>query len=515
MPQRPLKSSEARAGQLQNESDRSAVAMKTTQMALIFAGGQAPDGPIIFANDAALSLTGLTRGEIVGEQIDVILRDTLDPRLLSSIRRAMAAGRECTWELTCRRADGSEFLAVAFLAPVHNQDGILRQNCLALVDLGGHIDRLLIQRNELRAVYENAPGFIATSQGPEHRFSFANASYKRFVGREQLEGLTVAEALPELVDQGIIDLLDEVYRTGEPFLGISMPMRLFDPTLGSERTRYTDFVYQPVKDVNGIVTGLFCEGYDVTLQREASDALAVLQSELIQVTRVNTMGTMAATLAHELNQPLSAISNYAAGLRQSVAAASDSALFEHALQGIEEASQRGAETIRILRDMTRRRAPVRAAFDLKSAVAECVSLVQISIPPDIQLINHVPTSITMTADRIQLQQVVINLLRNACEAVSVSDRREVIIDAHEDCEMLAVSVTDTGPGVSIEAAEGMFSWFDSLKEGGMGLGLAICRSIIEAHRGRIWLESSSSDGARFCFCVPRDVPSQPTDTAEI
>lgn len=513
MPQRPLKSSEARAGQLQNEPDRSALAAKTTQMALIFTDGQAPDGPIIFASDAALTLTGFTRGEIVGEHIDVVLRDTVDPGLLSSMRGAMAAGRDGTWELTCRRADGSEFLAVAFLNPVHDQDGILRENCLALVDLGCHIDRLLLQRNKLRAVYENAPGFIATSQGPEHRFSFANASYKRFVGRKQLEGLTVAEALPELVDQGIIDLLDEVYHTGEPYLGTSMPMQLFDPTMGSIRTRYADFVYQPVKDVNGIVTGLFCEGYDVTLQREASDAFAVLQSELIQVTRVNTMGTMAATLAHELNQPLSAISNYAAGLRQSGIAASDPVLFEQAIQGIEEAAQRGAETIRILRDMTRRRAPVRAVFDLKSAVAECVSLVQISILPETQIINHVPGNITMTADRIQLQQVVINLLRNACEAVSASDCREVIIDAREDCEMLVVSVTDTGPGVSIEAAGSLFSWFDSLKDGGMGLGLAICRSIIEAHRGRIWLENSSSDGARFCFCIPRDVPSQPTDTA--
>ncbi|MBA4759046.1 PAS domain-containing protein [Sphingosinicella sp.] len=451
MPQRPLKSSEARAGQLQNEPDRFAVAAKTTQMALFFTDGPAPDGPIIFTNDAALTLTGFTRGAIVGEQIDVALRDTVDPGSLSSIRRAMVGGGEGAWELTCRRADGSEFLAVAFLTPVHDQDGTLRKNCLALVDLGGHIDRLLLQRNELRAVYENAPGFIATSHGPEHRFSFANASYKQFVGREKLEGLTVAEALPELVDQGIIDLLDEVYHTGEPFLGISMPMQLFDPTVGSIRTRYTDFVYQPVKDVNGIVTGLFCEGYDVTLQREASDALAVLQSELVQITRVNTMGTMAATLAHELNQPLSAISNYAAGLRQSGTAALDPALFEQAIQGIEEASQRGAETIRILRDMTRRRAPVRAVFDLKSAVAECVSLVQISTLPETRIINHVPGNIAVTADRIQLQQVVINLLRNACEAVSASDRREVIIDAREDCEMLVVSVTDTGPGVSIEA----------------------------------------------------------------
>lgn len=367
--------------------------------------------------------------------------------------------------------------------------------------------RLMAEReqlqNEFLSLYELAPGFIATSQGPEHRITFANASYRAFVGRERLVGMTVKEAMPEIIEQGFIVLLDQVYRTGEPFFGKNMPIGFVSKVTGNIEIRYCDFVYEAVRDSKNAITGLFCEGYDVTAQREAADKLSALQADLIHVSRVNAMGTMAATLAHELNQPLSAITNYTAGLLRTIdpkVQQTDRLL--QALQGINEASQRAAEIIRNLRELTRRREPARAAFDLKPAVSECARLVKATIPPTVQLVEDIPEVLAMAADRVQIQQVVINLLRNACDAVLASERQVVTINARRQDGNLLVSVIDTGPGVPVEVAERIFSWSDSSKESGMGLGLSICRTIVEAHRGKIWLENSGSHGSEFCFSVP-------------
>ncbi len=479
-------------------------AAERTRMAMIFTDAQEGDNAIVFANDAFLALTSFARADLLGAPIDLLLAGVTDATSVTSVRAVMAEGGSGSWEMACRRADKSEFIAAVFLSPVLDSAGAVQQNFLSFVELGGHIDRLIEQRNELHALYDLAPGFIATTEGPDHRFTFANASYKRFVGRHALVGSTVAEAMPEVVDQGFTALLDQVYRTGEPFVGTSMPIAMVNTATNAVETRYGHFVYQPVRGADGAITGLFCEGYDVTAQRETADTLSALQSDLIHVSRVNAMGTMATTLAHELNQPLSAISNYTAGILRLVDPAShDAARLISALKGIDEASQRAAEIIRNLRELTRRREPARESFELNPAVGECVRLVRATASPSISIADEVPDGVTMAADRVQIQQVVINLLRNACDAVMGSSRQHVSVRAQDVGDMLVVSVLDTGPGVSAEAAENIFAWSDSSKEGGMGFGLSICRTIIEAHRGRIWLEDSGPSGSEFSFSVPR------------
>ncbi|QZH75491.1 MAG: PAS domain-containing sensor histidine kinase [Erythrobacter sp.] len=355
-------------------------------------------------------------------------------------------------------------------------------------------------RQPLEALYENAPGFIATSSGPDHVFTFANASYRRFVGRDQLLGRSVAEAMPELVEQGVISIIDEVYRTGEPFVGNSMPLMVLNAESGAVEPRYIDVVYQPIRSSTGEVCGLFCEGYDVTDKHEAQETIAALQAQMIHVSRVNAMGTMAATLAHELNQPLCAIGNYISGTKLNDNTEYPVSRYIEALEGIDAASRRAAGIIAHLRELTKRREPDNGVFDLKRSMDECIRLVRASTSRDIRFLDQISAGLTTKADQVQIQQVIINLLMNACEAM----QGEGIVTARawEESGLLIVSIADTGPGVEAEAAEMLFTWSASTKEEGMGLGLAICRTILDLHRGKIWLEHSSSSGAEFRFSLP-------------
>jgi two-component system sensor kinase FixL len=472
-------------------------------MPMIFTDGQDPSHPVVFANEAFLRLTGFGRAAIICEPLSTLLGSLADAGSISSIQRAMAKGGSGTWEMQCLRADKTEFLAAVFLSPVLDEHDVIRQHFFSFVETGAHAERLVNQRNEMQALYELAPGFIATTTGPENRFSFANASFKRFVGKEQIEGLPVADALPEIIGQGFIGVLDDVYRTGEPFIGRSVPIGIVNSGSGKIEFRYGDFVCQAVRDANNKIIGLFCEGYDVTARREVTKKLSLLQAKMIHVSRVNAMGAMAAALAHELNQPLTAISNYAVGMTRIVdLLPEESRSLKQGLQGIEEASQRAAAIIRNLREQTRRREPERSQFDLKPAVAECVRLVRATVPPNVQITENIPKNLAMIADRVQIQQVIINLVINACDSVLNSERRQVSIVATKHDSGVLVRVIDSGVGVSVKAAERIFSWSGSTKETGMGLGLSICRTIIEAHRGRIWLENSGQQGSEFCFKIP-------------
>ena len=474
-------------------------AAESSRLPMIFTDAQGADHPLIFANDSFLALTGFERDAIVGGPLAFLLGAVSDSDALASVQDSLVTGVDGAWELHCRRADGTEFLAEVHLSPVRDANGVIRQNFLSFVNL----DRHAAQRNEMHALYEQAPGFIAVSEGPEHVFTFANAAYRRLVGRTHLVGLSVAKALPETVEQGIISKLDQVFRTGEPLVETNVPIS-FNPSDGSPTVvRYVNFVYQPVRNAGKVITGLFCEGYDVSAERKAAKELSLLQAELIHLSRANAMGAMATTIAHELNQPLVAISSYVAGCVRLIEPVTPNAdKLRDALQATEEASQRAGEIIRQVRELTRRGAPATTCFDAKAAIEECVRLVRAGGCEGVELHNHTADGIMMVADRIQIQQVIINLLRNACDAVVATSERRVTIVAELKNRAVVVSVRDTGAGVPLEAARGIFSWTDTTKEGGMGLGLSISRTIIEGHRGRIWLDRSDATGSTFCFSVP-------------
>jgi len=479
------------------------VAVEATRMPMLFTDPLADASPIIFANDSFLALTGYTKDQIVGKPLSVLFAELSPLSSAELIRQALASDVAGNWVTRCRRMDGTEFQADVASRPVHDLAGNLCQNFLSVVPIGVGYDRREQPQNEAYELYESAPGFIATTAGPHHRFTFANASYKSFVGRSELEGRTVADALPEVVTQGFVAILDAVLNSGVPYRGTDVPFDFQEP--GSHRTtrRYADFVYQPVRGENGQITGLFCEGYDVTARKEVDDSLALVQAELIHLSRVNAMGTMAVTLAHELNQPLGAIANYAAGAARLLNGAEPSGVsIAHALSEIADAARRASDIISTLRGLTKPCANERTPFNLKSAIHECVQIVRAARSPSIALIDQTPDNLVMSADRVQIQQVVINLLQNACDAVSQTQEQKVTVTARIVDDHIMVCIADTGAGISLDAARDVFAWTHSTKEEGMGLGLSICRTIVESHRGRIWIEQSAQAGSELCFSIP-------------
>jgi signal transduction histidine kinase len=356
------------------------------------------------------------------------------------------------------------------------------------------------ERDALLQAFEQAPGFIAITEGPEHRFSFANAAYRRLVGERELIGKTIAEALPEVVGQGSVELLDAVFATGGAFTGSALPLRL-SAADGGEITRFVDIVYAPRLDAEGEVVGLFCEGQDVTERVQSLDQVRKLQTELIHASRGNAMDIMASTLAHELNQPLTAIANYAAAAKRFLAMAAPSDV-DVCLEALVANALRAGDIIRGARNMIEKRTGAWEPFSLNRALQQsCHLLGSQAGEVTLELEPH----LIVAGDELQIQQVVLNLVRNALESVASVAHPSVKVTASAKAESIVTTVSDNGPGITIEPIEAVFDTFASGKAGGMGLGLAISRTIIESYGGKIWAENGAGGGASVHFELPRVV----------
>jgi two-component system sensor kinase FixL len=218
------------------------------------------------------------------------------------------------------------------------------------------------------------------------------------------------------------------------------------------------------------------------------------------------MGEMASALAHELNQPLSAIANYMKGSRRMLEAGTDdrSALLRDAMDKAAEQALRAGQIIRRLRDFVARGESERRVESVKKLVEEASALALVGAK-DLGVrvrFQFDPTIDLVLADKVQIQQVLLNLLRNAVEAMESSHRRELAISTAADKDgMLAISVADTGSGISPDIASHLFQPFITNKRHGMGVGLSISRTIVEAHGGHIGANPNPAGGTTFRFTL--------------
>ena len=257
---------------------------------------------------------------------------------------------------------------------------------------------------------------------------------------------------------------------------------------------------------------------DLTERRRAEDEIKRIQAELIHVSRLSAMGAMGSTLAHELNQPLTAVTNYVRGSRRLLEGV-EGAKIDQAREGLEAAEAgalRAGQIVRRLRELVARGNVKVKAEDLPRLIEEAteLALVDAHLHGISHRIELDPAARWIEADGIQVQQVLINLVRNAFEAMAEQPRRQIQIETRAvSGGMVEISVEDTGVGLSPEVHEALFSPFQSGKADGMGIGLSISRTIVEAHGGNIWAENREGGGAAFRFTLRR--AEEPTGEVDV
>jgi two-component system sensor kinase FixL len=353
----------------------------------------------------------------------------------------------------------------------------------------------------LRSILDTIPDAMIVIDEKGLMRSFSPAA-ERLFGWSAAEALgrNVSMLMPAPHREAHDGYLERYYRTGERrIIGIGRVV------VGEREDGSTFPMELAVGEMRG-KDGRYFTGFirDLTERQEAERRLQEMQSELVHVSRLTALGEMASALAHELNQPLSAIANYVTGSRQLLAReGSDREKVRDALERASEQALRAGQIIRRLREFVARGETERQIEPLAKLLEEASALALVGAREHGVLVRFDldPRAELVIADKVQIQQVVLNLIRNAVDAMEEAPRRELRICSRAKGDMVEVQVADTGPGISEEVAQQLFHPFVTTKAAGMGIGLSISRTIVESHGGRIWAERNADGGATFHFTM--------------
>lgn len=365
-------------------------------------------------------------------------------------------------------------------------------------------ESIFAQEAHLRSILETAPDAIVVIDEAGRMLSFS-ASAERMFGYAENEvlGENVSMLMPSPDRERHDGYLERYMRTGERrIIGIGRVLT----------ARHRDGTTFPIELSVGearisndrVFTGFI---RDLTERQQAELRVHDLQSVLAHVQRVSEMGTLATSLAHELNQPLTAIANYVETARDMLHQAPDEetlGVLREALDECATQSVRAGQIVRRLRDFISRGETERRVESLHRLVSEASALALVGagehgLEVDVRLD---PTADRVLVDRIQIQQVLLNLMRNAIEAMIASPIRRLLVHSEGEPEgFVRITVADSGPGLADELEGHLFEPFRSTKEAGMGLGLSISATIVSAHGGRIWTEPSMLGGTAFHFTI--------------
>jgi PAS domain S-box-containing protein len=477
--------------------------------------GGAPSLPKAYVDaidGAVIGPTAGSCGTAAYRAQQVIVSDiATDPLWVEYRELALAHSLRACWSTPIFSADGN---VIATFAMYHGEPRSPSQRDQDIVEQITHLagvaiqlkldeDKLRDSEDRWRAVFENNPSmlFVVDEAGA---IVSANAS-----GAEQL-GYTV----DELIGRSMLDLFCEADR-----LVVQMQVAAcFDPRgpAGSWELRKIrkDGTMMYVKETARAIRRTGCEPAvlvvceDIAERKRAEDALHRAQEELAHVTRLTTLGQLAVSIAHEVNQPLAAIvADANAALNWLATAEPELERVRETLVAIATDGHRAANVIQRIRQLATKTEPRRARLDVNDVVRDVVALVRAELARyEITLTLDTASLLPcVVGDRVQLQQVVLNLVMNAIEAMApVRDRpRELLIRSRPHAEdRVLVAVQDTGVGIDPKDLDQLFNAFFTTKPAGMGMGLSICRSILDAHGGRLWATPNAGYGATFHFALP-------------
>jgi PAS domain S-box-containing protein len=464
-----------------------------------------PDGWTDFLNKRWLDFTGLTHSEAEGLGWRVVYHPDDVEHIVESRRQGMASGQPWESEGRIRSADGQYRWFLNRAAPLRDEHGNIVKWYGSNTDIE---DRKRVE-NALRRSEAN----LADAQRLSKTGSFAwdvtsgkvrwsEEAYRVFEHDPKVEPtveLVKARTHPD--DRpSLIAILEGVMRERRQNWELEHRIVMPDDTIknihvvahASEATDHLEYV--------GALM-------DITAEKRAQEALQQAQAELAHITRVTTLGELTASIAHEVNQPLAAIiTNGEACLRW---LGNDRPNLEEARNAVEciiKDGNRAGEVIQRLRALTRKADPQNTPLDINDVIHDVVGLVQREVLNyRVRLRLDLDSGLNQVlGDRVQLQQVVINLIVNGIEAMTnVTDRRELMIRVREhDRDYALVAVRDSGVGIQPDQLDRVFNAFFTTKADGMGMGLSICRSIVEGHGGRLWASGNEGAGVTFQFTVP-------------
>jgi two-component system sensor kinase FixL len=465
-------------------------------------------GAMLSANRAAERIFGYAASEMLGRNVKLLMPEPyhsehdgyLERHLATGEKRIIGIGRE----VLGLRKDGTVFPMDLAVGEAHAGTeqifiGIVR-------DVSERkAAELALRESELRlrSILDTVPDAIVVIDAAGLIQSFSPAAERLFgYAPDEVRGRNVSMLMPSPYAEQHDGYLERYLRTGEKRIigigrivvglrktGDTFPMELAvgEFELGGERY-FTGFVR------------------DLTERQRTEKRLQDLQSELLHVSRLSAMGQMASTLAHELNQPLTAVTNYVQAARRLLGApGADMKRVDEVMEKAATQAARAGQVIRRLREFVAKGEAERRVEDLNNVVEEATALALVGaklhrVRVSLELDHGLPAALV---DKVQIQQVILNLVRNAVEAMEGSPERELrLASRRAGSRFVEIAVSDTGPGLAPEVMERLFQPFVTTKRTGMGLGLSICREIVEAHGGRLAVEAASPRGATFRFTLP-------------
>jgi len=464
------------------------------------------DGSLEFVNQTWRTYTGLSQESLQGQRWGVAIHPDDLPLVEAAWRAHLPTGEPFQLEQRLRRADGEYRWFWVRRLPLRNENG----EVISWYGVGHDIED---QKRAERAL-QRSETYLAEAQRLSNTGSFAWKidSGEIFWSKETYRIMQVDEAAKPTIDlilqrvhpedrRLVQQQLDRAVR-GEPDYDYEYRLLMPDSVIKYIHVRAHRQVDEAGKQE--LVGALM----DVTATRLAENALQAAQTELAHVTRVTTLGEMSASIAHEMSQPLAAIvANAEAGLRFLGRQVPDVEEGLAALRQIIGDANRSAQVIRTIRDFARKAGPEMIRLDINEVVEEAIALVRHEafghgVAMRLELASGLPP---MRGDRIQLQQVIINLVVNGVQSMAtVADRARVLIvrTRPHQSEQVLVAVEDVGVGIAPENADRLFRAFYTTKPQGLGIGLSICRSIVEVHGGRIWASANAGPGMTFQFTLP-------------